>query len=248
MTTETSTEKDLNQLTTTLQEMDLSKIPLEELEAAIQKKKQAKNQDRESYKTLVSETVPKAIFRLAQASEVITNAKGDIFKYFESVLALKNEVYGIKEKQQSHTFSSDTAEITIGFRTNDGWDDTVTAGIQKVENYISGLSQTPETAALVQMVFNLLKKDAKGNLKANRVLDLQKLTTEFNNAEFTDGVSIIAGAYKPIRSSWFIEAYIIKETGDKVNIPLSMSSVDFPAGYTFDFFTEKNADNDGSAE
>jgi len=140
----------------------------------------------------------------------------------------------------SHTFSNDKEEITIGYRINEGWDDTVTIGIEKVQNYISSLSTNKETASLVKIVFNLLKKDAKGNLKGSRVLELQKLTKEFNNEEFTDGVDIIASSFKPVRSSWFIEASLINENGTRTNIPLSMSSVSFLNGYIFNFFNQQN--------
>lgn len=210
----------------------------QELKDALAKIEAKKDQDRESYKALVAETVPKAFFKLCTASQIISDAKTETFKFFEDVLALKNEVYGLKEKQQSHTFSTDKEEITIGYRINDGWDDTVTAGIEKVKNYISSLATNEETATLVNVVFNLLKKDAKGNLKGSRVLELQKLTKDFNNEEFTDGVGIIAASYKPVRSSWFIEAAVINEDGSKTNVPLSMSSVDFLSGYKFEFFSE----------
>ncbi|WP_395049433.1 DUF3164 family protein [Flavobacterium sp.] len=200
--------------------------------------KPKKDQDRDSYKALVAETVPKAIFKLCRASEIISDAKTETFKFFEDILDLKNQVYGLKEKQMSHTFSTDKEEITIGYRINDGWDDTVTAGIEKVQTFISSLSTTPETAALVKVVFSLLKKDAKGNLKGSRVLELQQLTKDFNNEEFTDGVQIIAAAYKPVRSSWFIDASLINDDGTKTSIPLSMSSVDFLSGYKFEFFSE----------
>lgn len=224
--------------TTETPTIDLSQATPEQLKEALAKIEGKKNQDRETYKNLVAETVPKAMYRLCAASEVISNAKTETFKFFENILDLKNQVYGLKEKQQSHTFSTDKEEITIGYRINEGWDDTVTAGIEKVQNYIKSLATNPETAALVNIVFNLLKKDAKGNLKGSRVLELQKLTKDFNSEEFTDGVAIIADAYKPIRSSWFIEASIIGEDGKKTNVPLSMSSVGFSADYKFEFFSE----------
>ena len=41
-----------------------------------------------------------------------------------------------------------------------------------------------------------------------------------------DGVKIIEAAYKPAKSSTFIEAYYKDEHGKKVSIPLSISSVD----------------------
>ena len=216
----------------------ITEFTAQELKEALAKIEAKKDQDRDSYKALVAETVPKAFFKLCRASEIISDAKTETFKFFEDILDLKNQVYGLKEKQQSHTFSTDKEEIQIGYRINDGWDDTVTAGIEKVNNYISSLATNAETSALVNVVFNLLKKDAKGNLKGSRVLELQKLTKDFNSEEFTDGVAIIAAAYKPVRSSWFIEAAVINVDGSKTNIPLSMSSVGFLSDYKFDFFSE----------
>lgn len=210
-----------------------------QLKAALQAQEAQKNEDRETYKALVLETVPKAMFQLCAASEVISEAKTKTFQFFEQVLDLKNQVYGLKEKQQSHTFSTDKEEITIGYRINEGWDDTVTAGISKVEKYIASLSKTPETATMVSMLFTMLKKDSKGNLKGSRVLELQKAAADSKDEEFIDGVAIIAGAYKPVRSSWFIEASLIDEDGSKTNVPLSMSSVGFSADYKFNFFSEK---------
>lgn len=227
-------------------EAKLATFSAQELKDALAKLEVKKGEDREAYKQLVQETVPKAMFKLCHASEIISNAKTETFQFFEDILDLKNRVYGLKEKQQSHTFSTDREEIQIGYRINDGWDDTVTAGIDKVQNYISSLATNDETAALVKIVFNLLKKDAKGNLKGSRVLELQKLTKDFNNDEFTDGVTIIAESYKPVRSSWFIEANLINEDGTKTNVPLSMSSVGFSAGYMFDFFNETMSQKDAN--
>lgn len=226
--------------------IDLSQATPEQLKEALAKLEAKKDQDRESYKELVAETVPNAMWKLCLASETLSNAKTEVFQFFEDILDLKNNVYGLKEKQQSHTFSTDKEEIQIGYRINDGWDDTVTAGIEKVQNYISSLATNDETAVLVRMVFNLLKKDAKGNLKGSRVLELQKLTKDFNNEEFTDGVSIIAASYKPVRSSWFIEANLINKDGTKTSVPLSMSSVGFSGNYKFDFFSEKIPEDDNS--
>lgn len=222
---------------------DLTPEQRKELAAlAAQDEKQQKlqkNQQRESYKELVEETVPKAIFKLAVVSEMLSNAKRDTFKFFEDILELKNEVYGLKETQRSHTFSCETGEVTIGYRINDGWDDTVHVGVEKVSKFLYSLSNDEKTATLVKAIFNLLKKDSKGNLKGSRVLELQKMTEEFNDEEFIDGVDIISKAFKPVRSSWFIEAYIINEKG-KVNIPLNISSVDFAEGYVFNFFNKED--------
>ena len=224
--------------------VDLTQFSPAQLKAALAAQETKKDANRIAYKELVEQTVPKAIFKLASASEVLSNAKTEAFQYFENILQLKAEVFGVKEKQQSHTFSFEGGEVQIGYRINDGWDDTVNAGIAKVEKYISSLAKDAETAALVDMVFNLLKKDAKGNLKGSRVLELQKLTAKFNDEEFADGVDIISKSYKPVRSVWFVEAALIDENKNKTPIPLSMSSVDFSKGYQFEFYNEAIADQD----
>jgi hypothetical protein len=224
---------------TTTQTIDLSKLSAEQLKAELEKREKQKDQDREAYKQLVEQTVPNAFFKLAYASEQLSNAKTETFKYFEEVLDLKAKVYGIKEKQQTHTFSTGKQEITIGYRINDGWDDTVNTGIEKVKKYITSLSKDNETAALVNIIMSLLKQDTKGNLKSSRVLELQKLTKEINNAEFADGVSIIAEAFKPKRSVWFIEASVIHEDGSKTPVPLNISQVEFSQGYNFDYHAEE---------
>lgn len=229
------TPVDISQLSAEQRKELLKQLAEDEKQAKVKKE-----QDRETYKKLVLETTPKALFRLAQASELMSNAKKETFQFFEDILQLKADAFGIKEGQQSHTFTSPTAEITIGFRVNDGWDDTVHAGVEKVTKFLTSLANNDETAVLVETVFNLLKKDAKGNLKGSRVIELDNMKTKFNNEEFSDGVSIIKKAYKPVRSSWFIEAYNVNpDDGTKTNIPLSMSSVEFPGGYTFDFFNTK---------
>jgi hypothetical protein len=218
--------------------VDLTQFSPAELKAALAKQEAKKDDDRNAYKELVEQTVPKAIFKLCTASEILSNAKTEAFQFFEDILKIKADVYGIKEKQMSHTFSCEGGEIQIGYRITDGWDDTVNTGIAKVEKFITSLAKDNETSALVEMVFNLLKKDTKGNLKGSRVLELQKLTSKFNNEEFTDGVDIISKSYKPVRSVWFVEANLIDENKEKTPIPLSMSAVDFSKGYKFEFYNE----------
>ncbi|WP_347049396.1 DUF3164 family protein [Flavobacterium olei] len=230
----------MNTSITNIPAIDLSQFSAQQLKEALSQIESKKTEERETYKKLVAETIPKALSKLQKTSEMIRNVKTETFQLFETILDLKNQVYGFKEKQMSHTFSNDNEEITIGYRINEGWDDTVTIGIEKVQNFISSLSTSKETASLVKIVFNLLKKDAKGNLKGSRVLELQKLTKEFNNAEFSDGVEIIASSFRPIRSSWFIEASTINKNGTRTSIPLSMSSVDFLHGYAFNFFNQQN--------
>jgi hypothetical protein len=209
----------------------------QQLEDLLRTKRNKSVQDRKAYKDLVQTTVPDAVAKLMTVSDNLSAIKSETFAYFKDLLKMKADVYGVTDNQQSHTFSTEKYGITIGYRVNDGWDDTVSAGIQKVTAYIDSLATDPSSAKLVKTIFRLLKKDTKGNLRASRVLELQKMTDDFHDVNFTDGVNTILQAYKPTRTCWFIDAYCMNEANEKVAIPLSMSSVDFPVGFEFDFLT-----------
>ena len=211
--------------------VDLSKLTANELKAELQRREQAQNENREAYKALVNEAIPQIIGKLQNYSEQMAEVKLHTFEALKILLDTKNEVYEVKGDQQSHTFTDTHGNtITYGFRVIDNWDDTVNAGIEKVNHFIASLAKDDDSAKLVSVINRLLKKDAKGNLKASRVLELTRVAKEFNSPAFTDAVTIIAEAYRPQRSAFYIEANTLDEQGKKCNIPLSLSSVDFPPG------------------
>lgn len=204
------------------QKANLKKQILEE-EAKEKAERKAKI---EGYKSLVDETVIKAMEKVKGISNQITTIKKEVFDDFKSILELKAELYGVKENQQSHTFTTTDGKIsiTLGYRMLDSFDDTVHAGIEKVKNYIYKTVQE-ENTHLLEIVNLLLKKDKNGNLKASRVMELEKIAGNINDTELSEGVQIIKEAWKPQKSKTFIEAYYKDENGNKINIPLSMTSV-----------------------
>jgi hypothetical protein len=73
---------------------------------------------------------------------------------------------------------------------------------------------------------NLLKKDHKGNLKAENIPALRKYAEKSNDAEFLDGVEIIERALVMEKSCLFVAATVTDEHGKKKSLPLSMSAAD----------------------
>lgn len=232
-------------MTTATKMIDPSQLTEQQLEDLLRSKRQKVEQDRKAYKDLVNSTVPDAVTKLMDVSTLLSQIKGESFSYFKDLLKMKADVYGTPENkknpQQSHTFSTDKYAITIGYRVNDGWDDTVSAGIHKVNTFIESLAKDDDSSKLVHTIFRLLKKDAKGNLRASRVLELQQLSEEFHNADFSDGVKTILNAYRPVKTCWFIDASYMNEANEKVSIPLSISAANFPAGFEFDFLSTEDA-------
>ncbi len=57
-----------------------------------------------------------------------------------------------------------------------------------VKEYIESLADNAKTKSLVSMVLKLLARDAKGTLKASRIVQLRKIAEESNNDRFMEGV------------------------------------------------------------
>lgn len=207
----------------TAEEKEILKKQLLEEEAQEKAKRKAKV---EGYKTLVDETVINSIDKIKNISAQIMMSKKEVFDDFKSIMELKAELYGVKDNQQSHTFTTSDGKIsiTLGNRMLDSFDDTVHTGIEKVKNYIYRVVQD-ENSQLLEIVNLLLKKDKNGNLKASRVMELERIAGNIDDAELSEGVQIIKEAWKPQKSKTFIEAYYKDENGNKINIPLSMTTV-----------------------
>ncbi|ROH98311.1 DUF3164 family protein [Chryseobacterium sp. G0240] len=222
---------DINTLSPEQRQAILNQLSPEELKAAAKAAESAKYESRIAYKETVKESIPTFINTLLNISGMLSNAKLEIFQGLSILLAMKSEVYDIKQGQQGHSFSDDQGNgVTFGFRVIDGWDDTVNAGIDKIKEFIDSMAKDENSAKLVTTINKLLKRDAKGQLKSSRVLELRQLAEEFNDDKFRDAVEIIQDAYKPVRSAFFIEAYTTNAQGKKEFIPLSITSVDFPEG------------------
>lgn len=190
------------------------------------KKENERKQKVEEYKNLVDECVMKGIQKAKYISEMIANGKKEIQDTFKTLIDLKEELYGIRDNQQTHTFTTRNGNysITMGHRIVDSFDDTVHTGIAKAKNYINRILKD-ENKELQKVLDLLLKKDKNGNLKASRVIELERIALEINDEELTEGVRIIKEAWKPQKTKTFIEASYKDANGNRINIPLSVTGV-----------------------
>lgn len=214
--------------------MDYSKLTPEEkaelkahLEAEEKAKQQQIQEDRETYKTLVDKFVVGNVKTLQNLSSQMMLIKKNVFESAELLIDMKDDLYKTKADRRSNTFTTQDGlmSITLGNRINEGWDDTVNAGIAKVKDYLGTLAKDDNSAALVETVMGLIAKDRKGNLKANKVLELEKLAIKTQDEKFLDGIAIIKAAYRPTPSCQFIEVTLKDEKGNDVKLPLSMAAM-----------------------
>lgn len=197
------------------------------LEAEEKAEKERVQNEREAYKSLVDQTVENNVKKLAKLSCEMERIKQEIFAEFATLIKTKNELFKTKADRQSDTFTTADGRmsITLGNRVNEGWDDTVEAGIEKVKDYLKTLAKDDNSAELVQVVMGLLAKDRKGALKANKVLELEKLAASSQDADFIDGINIIKAAYRPIPTCQFIQVELKDEEGKSRKLPLSLSAM-----------------------
>lgn len=197
----------------------------EERKAAQEKAKQM----RTDYVTMVDNEIESAIPVLRELSEDIKTVKQKVYDNFRTILDLKAEMFRLSKGKEidvkSNTFTNSRGDmrITLGAYMLDNYLDTAEDGVAIVKEYISSLAKDDESQALVNMVLKLLAKDAKGTLKAQRIIQLRKIADESGNERFIEGVKIIEDAYKPIPSKTFVQAQVKNSMGAWENIPLGMT-------------------------
>lgn len=201
------------------------KALLAEAKQELQENESRISEERKAYKQLVNETVPHLFDGLQYVSNELSKAKTETFNSLKTLIELKAQVYGKDIDQYTHSFTTDSGiTLIVGSRITDNWDDTVTAGLNKVNVFLETLSKDKDSAFLVGMVRKLLTKDAKGNLKSSRVLQLKKEADQTGNAEFIDAIKIIMDAYKPRKGQEFVTARWKDAEGKTQELPLDITS------------------------
>lgn len=198
------------------------KAQLEAQEAA---EKQKRLDDMNAYKDLVAGFCHRTKDRLLALSGQMRQHKDDVFRDVEAVIELKEALFNTKLDRHSNSFTADGITVSLGRRTNDGWDDTVDVGIAKVKDFLCGLAKDEDSGKLYTAVMQLLSKDKKGNLKASALLQLEKYAAEWNDPVFTEGVEIIRNAYTPVETCDFISVSYKDEDGKVHAIPLSLAAM-----------------------
>lgn len=214
--------------------MDIKNLTAEQraaLKAQIEAEERAESQKRQdsidAYKSMVDEFCADTFSRMQKVSELMRIEKERVFAAAELLIEQKEALFKTKQDRHSNQFTTADGKVTValGYRTNDGWDDTVNEGIAKVKEYLESLAATEEGAKAVNIILKLLAKDKKGNLRASSMIQLEQEAAKNGNPLFVEGVQIIRDAYRPDDSCQFISVSYKDENGVRHNLPLSLSSV-----------------------
>ena len=211
----------MNSETQTQNPIDLKSLSpdaLKELKAAVtneeKAKKKAHKQNVESFKRLGEEFLMKHIDPLVNRQLDIESEVGILFKEISQYLELKAEIYGLEKlDQDSHTIThaDGSCSITVGFNPSIKFDGSETAGVQKIMDYITGLSgdENQENAhKLAKAVKFFLKPNYKtGMLNPGRIIQLNQMRSDFNSPEFDEGMDIIVDAQNKVKGSSYVSGF-----------------------------------------
>lgn len=219
----------------------MAKYDLSEEEVALLENARAEKAKREAeekhaqevktYKELVDEAVNLTVPEAQDISRILEQKKAAIFERFHSIISMKDELFSGSSKAKDGRFTDtftnkdSTARVTLGFNTNDAYDDTYTAGVEKVKEYIQSLASDDKSRQLAEMVNTLLMERSKaGQLKAQNVLRLESMANEIGDPTFIEGMKIIRDAYRPERTKQFVKVEVKDASGKFQTISLNMTN------------------------
>lgn len=205
--------------TVTMTAAELAEYEAWQAQKTAKAEKEQRKQDRAAFKELSADFVNQNIDLLIMHHEATKVVIDNLFKEYESILELKSQVYGTRvDGQDSHTSTLDdgSASITIGWNVSIGFDGTESEGVKKIKDFITSLSDDSENVKkLSKMVHTFLKPNAKtGMLNPSKIIELNKLREQFNNADFDEGLDIIFNAQFRRRNSMYVSGWkYVKEEG-----------------------------------
>ena len=219
----------------------MAKYDLSEEEVALLENARAEKAKREAeekhaqevktYKELVDEAVNLTVPEAQDISRILEQKKAAIFERFHNIISMKDELFSGSSKAKDGRFTDtitnkdSTARVTLGFNTNDAYDDTYTAGVDKVKEYIQSLASDDKSRQLAEMVNTLLMERSKaGQLKAQNVLRLESMANEIGDPTFIEGMKIIRDAYRPDRTKQFVKVEVKDESGKFQTVSLNMTN------------------------
>ena len=219
----------------------MAKYDLSEEEVALLENARAEKAKREAeekhaqevktYKELVDEAVNLTVPEAQDISRILEQKKAAIFERFHSIISMKDELFSGSSKAKDGRFTdtftnkNSTARVTLGFNTNDAYDDTYTAGVEKVKEYIQSLASDDKSRQLAEMVNTLLMERSKaGQLKAQNVLRLESMANEIGDPTFIEGMKIIRDAYRPDRTKQFVKVEVKDPSGKFQTVSLNMTN------------------------
>lgn len=192
----------------------------QQLKADQKAEKQKREGDLQSFKDLSKDFIEDNINPLVHHHEITGALIEKLWNDYKPLQKLKSEVYGVKiNEQDSHTSTLEdgSASITIGYNVSIGFDGTESAGVEKIKEFINSLSNDEENVKKLSAAVNtfLQPNATTGMLNPSKIIQLSKLSKEFNDERFDEGLEIIFKAQQRRQNSMYVSGWKFVEVKGK---------------------------------
>jgi hypothetical protein len=216
--------------------MDITKLTpdekaqlMRELAQEEKAKKEKRENDIRTFKGMIDTLVNEKAPLLADFGKKQNNLVNQIFNDFYTVIELKNELYGVKDGQSSHTFSSrdGNGSIIIGYNEITAFDATVDVGLKKIHEFLGSLGEDSDKRLKIEKVVGTLtRKNKKGELNPTKVVALSELKADMNDELFSDGVDVVVNSQFKTRTGSYVRGWWreVGENGKETKLSFSIST------------------------
>lgn len=167
-----------------------------------------------TFKELSAEFVNSNIDPLIHHHEITGALIEKLWNDYEAIRELKANVYGVKIKEQdSHTSTLEdgSASITVGWNVSIGFNGNESAGVEKIMDVIKDLSDENDDEKkkkLAKIAQTFLRPNAKTQmLNPAKIIELSKLSAEFNDERFDEGLKIIFDSQQRRQNSMYVSGW-----------------------------------------
>lgn len=193
---------------------------LKQAKELAKQEKLERSENIESFKELSLEFINSNIDPLVHHHEITGALIEKLWNDYKPLQKLKSEVYGVKiNEQDSHTstLKDGSASITIGYNVSIGFDGTESAGVEKIKEFINSLSNDEDNVKKLSAAVNtfLQPKATTGMLNPSKIIQLSKLSKEFNDERFDEGLEIIFKAQQRRQNSMYVSGWKFVEVKNK---------------------------------
>lgn len=192
----------------------------QQLKADQKAEKQKREGDLQCFKDLSKDFIEDNINPLVHHHEITGALIEKLWNDYKPLQKLKSEVYGVKiNEQDSHTSTLEdgSASITIGYNVSIGFDGTESAGVEKIKEFINSLSNDEDNVKKLSAAVNtfLQPNATTGMLNPSKIIQLSKLSKEFNDERFDEGLEIIFKAQQRRQNSMYVSGWKFVEVKNK---------------------------------
>lgn len=212
-------------------ELDLQGVSDEALEAALKQRKEAKKkakiQQENKYKKDKDAFIESTIIDFQQFNKMLSNFKDFTLK---RGIELYNEMYKVYDREpkdhKSMTLESEDGQFKIVLENQERvhLDDSAKPGIEMIQEVLKEKFEG-RNKTMYDIINSILIKNSKGDYDPKLVSKLRKHVDKVSDPRFTEGLDIIAKAFKTVGTSRYVRAYKRDENGKFQDIVIQFSAL-----------------------